>query len=193
MSVIQLSRSQWQIAAALFLVMFATRLHFSTHLADASVAVLFLAGFYLRQALVCGVMIASAFFIDYLAITYIHHNNFCITSAYIALIPAFALTFLAGRGFANAYRGESWQSLFKLTYFGVLGFLAYEIIASGSFYLFSEYFKDRDFNGLVMHLSRYAPHGLTIFAFYIGLTVITHIAICRYFSLDLQQHTKPSQ
>ena len=58
-------KNQWLVGGILLLVMLATRVHVSDHLLDASWAVFFLAGFYLRNAVSFGVFMATAMAIDY--------------------------------------------------------------------------------------------------------------------------------
>ena len=87
--------------AALILLMLATRLPMlgpAFHLDDASWAVFFLAGFYLREQWrwAFPLFMAIAVAIDLVAIQYLGVSNYCVTVAYWFIVPSYAALWFGG-------------------------------------------------------------------------------------------------
>src|SRR5512137_506705 len=83
---------------SLIALMVLTRFHHFgdvLHLPDASLAVFFFAGFYRKKAFF-GFLLALAALIDYLAIEN-GTSSWCVTPAYVFLIPTYAVMWFAGR------------------------------------------------------------------------------------------------
>ena len=100
-------RSALAIGLTLALLMAATRSHHfaaTLHLPDASWAVFFLAGFYLRPLWMFPALIALAGVSDYVAIAGFGVNDFCASPAYGFLLPAYGALWLAGRWYAGRHR-----------------------------------------------------------------------------------------
>ncbi|KRE88715.1 hypothetical protein ASG87_09090 [Frateuria sp. Soil773] len=91
-------------SAALAVLMVATRFkHFgdALHLPDASMAVFFLGGLYLRRHLAFVLFVALAVLLDWVSIAYAGVSDFCVTAAYAFLPLAYAVLWYAGRGYAG--------------------------------------------------------------------------------------------
>ena len=98
------SRNTVVMAAALAVVMCMTRFsHFGTaiHLPDASMAVFFLGGLYVRRHLAFFGYAALAGALDFASVRYAGTSDFCITPAYSFLLPAYAVLWYAGRLYAD--------------------------------------------------------------------------------------------
>ena len=94
------SRFHLPFAAALAALMIATRFHhFGTalHLPDASMALFFLGGLWLRRHLAFLAFMALAVGLDWVAVSYAGVSDFCVTPAYAFLLPAYAVLWYAGR------------------------------------------------------------------------------------------------
>jgi len=92
------------VFAALLAVMLATRFHhFGTalNLPDASMAILFLGGLYLRRHAMFVAFIALALAVDWISIDYADVSSFCVTPAYAFLLPAYAVLWYGGRAYAD--------------------------------------------------------------------------------------------
>ncbi len=132
------------IALLLGVVMAATRFHHfgsAINLPDASLAIFFLAGFYLRPSLFLAGFIAQAALIDYVAINYNAVSDWCVSPAYIFLIPTYASAWFAGRWYASRYQ-PAWRTLIPLFAALATGTSLAFLISNGSFYLFSGRFPD---------------------------------------------------
>jgi len=171
------TKNQWLVGGILLLAMLITRAHVTDHLLDASWAVFFLAGFYLRNVLAFGVFMAVAVAIDYVAITKFGVSDFCVSQAYVALVPAYGALFVAGRWFSSAWQGETLATLGKLVLAVVVGFAVSEVISSGSFYAFSGKFAEFSAVELGGRLVKYAPHGLYVTGLYVTVGTFVHVAV----------------
>lgn len=94
------SRFRVPLAVAFAAVMIATRFHhFGTalHLPDASMALFFLGGLWLRRHLAFVAFMALAVGLDWVSVSYAGVSDFCVTPAYAFLLPAYAVLWYAGR------------------------------------------------------------------------------------------------
>jgi hypothetical protein len=172
-------RSALAIGLSLALLMAATRSHhFATalHLPDASWAVFFLAGVYLRPVSMLPALMAEAALIDYAAVTWGGVSSFCIIPpAYAFLVPAYSALWLAGRWYAGRYL-LALSTLIPLAGSVLVGAAVCELFSSGGFYLFSGYFKPT-FTDFGIRLAKYFPLSLAAMMFYVMLAVIVHAAL----------------
>jgi hypothetical protein len=165
------------VAVILSVAMWATRGHHTaslSHLPDASWAIFFALGFYLRERLLLPLFLAQAALIDYLAITQFGVNSYCVTPAYAFLLPAYAALWLAGRWYAAHYRFEM-RSLKLFAASAFLGTLSCELLSSGSFYLLGGRFADTSLAGFGQRLVQYFPSDLANVALYLGVAAVVHI------------------
>ena len=173
------SRQQLALGLVLALLMAITRSHHwaTLHaLPDASWAVFFLAGIYLRPLLAVPALMLEAAAVDYAAITWGGVGGFCVSPAYAFLIPAYGALFLAGRVYAPHHR-PSWPALPWLLGCALAGTMAAELFSSGGFYFFSGRFANPDLAGFIPRLIKYAPSTLSSLALYLGLAAVTHVLV----------------
>jgi hypothetical protein len=91
---------QYLTISALAMLMALTRSdHFGSAvtLPDASLAVFYLAGIFTGGIASFAVLLAEAALLDYVAITHWQVSDYCISPAYIFLIPTYAVMMFAGR------------------------------------------------------------------------------------------------
>lgn len=169
-----------QILLGLFLtaLMAATR---GQHLAvlalpDASLAVFFLAGVWLRPAWTFPALFAASALIDAVAVTWGGVSPFCISPAYVLLVPAYAAPWAAGRWYAEHHR-LAWSTLAPLVAAVLASGALAELFSTGGFYLFSGVFPDPTLEGLVMGLLKYLPTSLIHLAFYLGLAALAYLSL----------------
>lgn len=178
---IALTRPQkFAVGGGLFALLLATRGHHlpSLHdlLPEATWAVFFLAGVYLRQALPFGLLLASAAAVDYVAIAWGGVDDFCISAAYAALLPAYGALWLAGRAYSRRH-AMAFRSLPVLAACAGLGALACESISSGGFYLFSGRFADASLAEFALRFAHYFPSSLVSLAIWVALAAQVHVAL----------------
>lgn len=177
------SRQQIFIGFALVAMMLLTRSHHwaSLHsLPDASWAIFFLLGVYVRALWVVPVLIAASMVIDYFAITWGGVSDFCVSPAYWLLLPAYAVLFAGGRFYARGHR-LSLRGLLRLMGVALAVVVLAELLTSGGFYFFSGRFAEPTLAGLMPRLEKYFPHTLGTFALYLGAAVAVHLAVVAAF------------
>ena len=170
------TRNQIFIGLVLVLLMALTRgHHFATleHLPGASWAIFFLAGVYLRPAWFLPVLLALVWLLDFAAFTWGGTSGFCLTPAYVFLLPAYGALWLAGRWYAKQHCFE-WRTLLPLTLSVLAGAAVCELFSSGGFYFFSGRFADPAFAEFGARLLKYFPPYLQSLALYVGIAVVAH-------------------
>lgn len=152
-----------------------TRLyHFGSafSLPDASLAVFFLAGmrFGLRFF---ALLLLEVGVIDYLAITQFNVSDFCISPAYICLIPTYAVMWFAGR-YCKAFESLSFVDSLKTYGLATIATTGAFVISNGSFYVFSGRFGQLSWNQYLTQTIQYYPPYLSAALIYIviGLAIV---------------------
>ena len=182
MTVITDARSRTLIFIALAALMTATRgqqfAPLAHHLPDASLAVFFLAGLYLRSLWTFPALFALATVIDLMAIGWGGVSSYCMTPAYWMLVPAYGVVWGLGR-WSSERLAPTLSSL--PLFLGVLltgGVLA-EVFASSSFYVFSGLFADLSLAELAGRFLTYMPATLLHLMLYAGLVALAHLSLTR--------------
>jgi hypothetical protein len=171
------ARRQLLVGLILVATMAATRVQHAGilgHLPDASWALFFLAGVYLRPTWAFGLLLGEAVMLDFAAVTWGGVSSFCITPAYALLVPAHGVLWFAGRWYARHHHA-AWSSLLPLGASVLAATALAEIIASGGFYIFSGRFADPSLAGLGSRLIEYFPSSLEATALYVGLAALVHV------------------
>ena len=179
------TRKQMAIGLLLVLLMILTRSHHfaSTHnLADASWAIFFLAGIYLRSAWPLLGFFALSWWLDFAAYTWGGVSDFCITPAYVFLLPAYSSLWLAGRWYSKQHQ-FTWRTFMPLSLSVMAGLTLCELFSSGGFYFFSGRFAETTLIEFGERLIKYFPLYIETFVFYIGIAVVIH----SIFTLIVQQ------
>lgn len=182
-----LSKSQQiLVGIALSLLIIMTRGHHFASinvLPSASLAVFFLAGFYLRQGWVPVALMGLCAGLDFYSVAFAGTSGFCVTPAYGFLAPAYATLWLAGRWFAKRY---SFSAKALLPLVGGVGAAAFvsELFSSGGFYFFGGRYPDPTLAEFLPRIAKYFPQQLEGIAFWLVVAVIVHAA----FVLTAQAH-----
>jgi len=172
-------RHQFIIGLSLIALMAITRgHHFATlsHLPSASWAIFFLAGLYVSKKWLFPVLLATAAFLDFAAITWGGVSHFCVSPAYALLLPAYGTLWLAGRWYANNYQ-FSWVTLLPLGLSLSVATVISQILSSGGFYFFSGRYTDTTLAEFGQRFLQYYPSQLSNLAFYLAIAAIIHICI----------------
>ena len=158
-------------AVALMALMAATRFHhFSTPFAlpDASLAIFFLAGLWLGGRYLFAILLAEAGLIDYLAITQLGVSDFCVSQAYIFLIPTYATMWLGGK-WCRQFNTLALMALAKQFAALVVATSSAFLISNGSFYLLSGRYPNSDWGQYIERFALYYPPYLTSTLMYAGV------------------------
>jgi hypothetical protein len=186
------TRSQTVVGCALIALLVLTRGdHFPTLqqlLPSASWAVFFLAGVYLRPAWAPALLFGTAGALDYAAVTWGGTSDFCVSPAYIALLPAYGSLWLAGRWYAGRYRGAP-PTLLPLAAGAFAGTLLGEVISSGGFYFYSGRFADPTFAEFTVRFEKYFPASLESTLFWVAAAALVHVVA----AMSRDRATKPAR
>lgn len=162
--------------------------HFATQIAlpSASLAVFFLAGFYLTNKLMFPLLLLEAALIDYLAITVGGVSSYCVSPAYVLLIPAYGTLYLAGRWYKNHYQ-LNWSTLLPLGGSLVVASVISEIFSSGGFYVFSGRFTELSVTEFAQRFATYYPSQLATLLTYVAAAALCHVLVASLLNMSKQQ------
>ncbi|EIL87231.1 MULTISPECIES: hypothetical protein [Rhodanobacter] len=185
------------IFIALALAMAVTRIHHFDVLPDASWAIFFLAGFWLRGSArwAFPLLMAEAVLVDFVVITQQGMNfwsQYCVSPAYWFLIAAYGALWLGGSWLARHQLGLRMPTLGL----AVLALLVSEavcyLISNGSFYWISANVPaPRSFGAWFVNLGDWYLPFLEVTALYVGLGAVLHVLVTQL-SRTLQ-HTGHTQ
>lgn len=146
-------------AIALMAMMLATRFdHFGTAfvLPDASLAVFFLAGLWFGGRYLFAALLLEAGLIDYLAISQFGVSDFCISTAYVFLIPTYALIWWGGYH-CQQYAQQSVKNALWQFFILVNVVSAAFVVSNASFYLLSTNIAEGSWGHYLDQFARYYP------------------------------------
>lgn len=167
---------EFLIAAALFLLIIATRFHHfgsALHLPDASWAIYIAGGFYLARFGYLAIFLVAAGAIDYFAITQFGSSDYCISPGYAFLIPAYASLWLGGRWFRKQYQ-FSGSALLSLAAATVVSVAVCFLISNGAFYAMSDKFTEMSLAEYAGSVKQYFLSFLGTAAGYIAFFAVLH-------------------
>jgi hypothetical protein len=146
-------------AIALMALMAATRFdHMGTAIAlpDASLAVFFLAGLWLGGRYWFAALLIEAAGVDYWAIKQMAVSDFCISPAYVFLIPTYGAKWLAGK-YCRSFQSLSIRYIAQQLMALVIATSGAFVISNGSFYLLSDKITEQSWAQYTQIFSTYYP------------------------------------
>jgi hypothetical protein len=169
---------------ALLILMTATRFHHVgslLHLPDASMAVFFLGGFYLRRYALYALLLGVAVLIDYVAIrqqgmSFFQH--YCVTPAYYALLLSYFVLWQAGR-WVSARRQGGLASLGLVWLVGVAAAAVSFLMSNGAFYWFGGRYPDPNWSQYFARAGQWGPLFVRTTATYMAVALAVHYLIVR--------------
>lgn len=175
------SASQLQVGVLvlLALLMAATRHHHfgsALHLPDASLAVFFAAGFYLRQRWPLLLFLSQAALIDYLA-TLGGSGGWCASPAYPFLIPTDAAMWFGGRWYSARHEAGRHAVAALVSALAIAGSVAF-LISNGSYYLLSGTFPDLSWSQFAARAALYYwPYLSSVFAYVVVIASVHALVV----------------
>ncbi len=142
-------------------------------LPDASLAIFFLAGIFLEGPLSYWVLLILAAAVDYIAITALSVNSYCISPAYLFLAPTYAALWFGGRFIKQTHHHSLMHYAALLALTVVFSTSIAFLISNGSFYWFSGKVSGIGIVDYALELSgEFSPYvGATLFYVLAGLGV----------------------
>jgi len=171
------------ILAILALVMIATRVNHFAALPDASWAVFFVAGFYLRGSFrwAFPILMALAVLVDFFVITgqgIDFWSHYCVSVAYWFLIPAYLSMWLGGSAVRALYRELGVRELGLVAIALVASVSICYVLSNGSYYWLSDTWmaggKLRSFGGWIENLGDWYLPYLRTSAIYVAIAAALH-------------------
>ncbi len=164
----------------LALVMLATRINHFGALPDASWAVFFIAGFYLRGSArwAFPLLMAFAVLIDFVVITsqgISFWSHYCVSPAYWFLLPSYAALWAGGSLLRSRYAGLHARDLGLLVASAVVATSVCYLISNGSFYWISASVPLRSFAGWMENLGDWYLPYLRTTLMYVGAATVLHV------------------
>lgn len=162
--------------AALAALVLATRFHhFGTvlHLPDASMAIFFLGGLYLRRHWTFVTYLLLALAIDWIAIEYNGVSDFCVTPAYSFLVPAYAVLWYSGRLYSTRLRA-SVGSLLGLAAVGLIAASVSFLMSNGAFYWLGGRHTDLSIGGWLANAWTWGPLFVRTTMAYVATAALVH-------------------
>lgn len=163
------------IGGLLMLILLATRSHIFNHIQDASWAIFFILGFYLRAAIGLPIFLFAAFVVDLIVIESKGGQSYCFTVSYPFLAPAYGSLWLAGRWFSNHY-SENLRGLLYFVSAAAVGITVCDIISSGGFYWFSGRFADTNMAEFTGRIVKFLPMFMKTTVMYLAMAAVVHWA-----------------
>jgi len=174
-----LSKQQLIMAAAFAAAMAATRYHHfgsDVNLPDASLAIFFLAGFYLQSLRFFAAFFVEAAVIDYLATQVGGVSDWCLSPAYWFLIPTYAALWYGGRWYAARHQLR-WRTVLPLLGALLTTVTLAFLISNGGFYLFSGRFPDLSWTEYAARVAQYyLPYVSSAFG-YVAIAAMIHVPV----------------
>lgn len=167
--------------AAFAALMIATRFHHFgdvLHLPDASMALFFLGGLYLRRHWQFAVFIALAVAIDWIAIEHAGVSDFCVTPAYSFLLPAYAVLWYGARWYGGRL-GDGWKSLAGAALVAFACAWLSFAISNGAFYWLGGRYDDPHFAEYVARAWQWGPLFVRTTMAYVGVALVAHALLAR--------------
>lgn len=165
------------ILLALMLLMLATRYHhFGTvlHLPDASMAIFFVAGFYLAGTVALPLLLLEAGLIDYIAISMAGVSDFCVTPAYSMLVVAYGVLWYGGAFYAKTFYKPQLATVLPAGLIALASCLLSFLVSNGSFYWMGGREIDPNFAGFVARFMQYMPSFVSVAMAYIAAFGVVH-------------------
>ncbi|MDG2516853.1 hypothetical protein [Lysobacter soli] len=162
--------------AAFAAFMIATRFHHFgdvLHLPDASMALFFLGGLYLRKHWQFAAFIAVAVVIDWIAIEHAGVSDFCVTPAYSFLLPAYGVLWYAGRLYASRF-DTRWRSLLGAAGVAFVASSLSFAISNGAFYWLGGRYADPHFAEYVARAWQWGPLFVRTTMTYVVVALAVH-------------------
>lgn len=164
---------------ALAALMVATRFHhFGTalNLPDASMAIFFAGGLYLRRHWQFAALAVLALVIDWAAVSLAGTDDFCVTPAYSFLLPAYAVLWYGGRLVAERVR-MTWSSAAAVLGVGLVCATLSFVISNGAFYWIGGRHADTNVAGWIASALQWGPLFVRTTMAYLVAAAVLHSVV----------------
>jgi hypothetical protein len=155
-------------------------------LPDASWAAFFVGGFYFSSARVFALLMTEAAAIDYVATHHFGVSTYCISPAYVFLLPAHGALWFGGRWLRKHYRGLDARSFGLLAASLFVAVSSCYLVSNGSFYWFSGRYGEPTMSGWIANFGLWYLDFLSATLVYAGIAAVLHVLIVSLTSADAE-------
>jgi hypothetical protein len=172
------------ILALVAIAIVTTRLHHFAAVPDASWAMFFVGGFYLRQwtRWAFPALMALAVLVDVLVIRAQGGDfwqSYCVSPAYWCLVPAHFALWAGGAWLQRSYRGIGWRDAANCALALVASVVVCHLLAQGSFYWFSGAVGAPAVAGWWQNYLDWLPPYLAVASGYVAIAAMAHVFATR--------------
>ncbi|MEN5265889.1 hypothetical protein [Stenotrophomonas sp. TWI587] len=169
------------VLSVLVLLMAATRVNHFAAIPDASWAVFFIGGFYLRQwtRWAFPLLMALAVLVDWIVIRHSgldFWQHYCVSPGYWMLLPAYFAMWSGGMLLRGGYHGATWVALGKGALLLVAAVAVCHLFAQGGFYWTSDSVAAPTVDGWAKNYGDWFLPYLRTAAVYVGLAAALQLA-----------------
>lgn len=170
------------VLSTLALLMVATRIHHFAAVPDASWALFFIGGFYLRSATrwAFPLLMALAVAVDWVVISRSgldFWQHYCVSPGYWMLLPAYFALWAGGMLLGHNHRGLRWSTLPRAAVLLVASVALCHLFAQGGFYWTSGQVAEPTFAGWWKNYSDWFLPYLGTSALYVAVAAALHLAL----------------
>jgi hypothetical protein len=147
---------------------------------DASWAVLYLAGFYFGREWrwTLPTLLAAAIAVDIIGIRDFGVSSYCVTMAYVFMVPAYALLWLGGMWMRRAYRHDLADPARWALSLGISATLCF-LLTNASFYWLGGRVPDPTLGGWWRNFTQWYPGFIAVPFIYTGIAALLHAVLAR--------------
>ncbi|UBB26838.1 hypothetical protein LAG73_07100 [Pseudoxanthomonas japonensis] len=164
------------LLATFAILMIATRYHHFgdvLHLPDASMAIFFLGGLYLRGHLPFLGLLGLAVGIDWAAVELAGVSDFCVTPAYAFLLPAYAVLWYGGRAYAPRM-AQDWRGLCGALLVALACASLSFLISNGAFYWLGGRYPNPEWSQYLARIWQWGPLFVRTTLTYVASALLVH-------------------
>jgi hypothetical protein len=147
---------------------------------DASWAVLYIGGFYLARQWRWALpgLFFTAVAVDFIVIREFGVSAYCVTVAYVFMLPAYSILWLGGVWLRRTYRHELADLARSAVSLGLAASLCF-LITNASFYWLGGRVPDPSLGGWWQNLAQWYPGFVGVPFIYVGIAALLHAALAR--------------
>jgi hypothetical protein len=170
------------VLTCLVLLMAATRVNHFAAIPDASWAVFFIGGFYLRSwtRWAFPLLMALAVLVDWIVIGSLgldFWQHYCVSPGYWMLLPAYFAMWAGGMALGHGYQGAQWSTLAKASALVVAAVAVCHLFAQGGFYWTTRNVADPTVGGWLKNYADWFVTYLGTTTLYVGLAAALQLAV----------------
>lgn len=167
------------IAGLLLVIMLASRAEVIPYFQDASWAMLFALGFYIRPYFAIALFLIAIMGIDFAQIAARGgHQDYYLSPSYLFIIPAYFSLWWAGRFFSKRY-SDDLKGLILFITCSVMGIIICHLISAAGYYWMSMKFINLSLDEFISRTLDFLPLALQVNLMYLSVIALLHLSFSK--------------